>query len=139
MPLMGSSRSFGFCTSMRICMRCEKMSALCTFIETTDSLGASSLNVDAQPESVISSAAATARSASRMAMRQHVRGDQHHALVRDQVLLCVFGAIEADARAGGEHAMLVDDGIADLAVGSDAHVRQDHRTLDIGTLLDAHA
>jgi hypothetical protein len=34
---------------MRTCSRCEKMSALCTFIETTDSFGASNLNCDAQP------------------------------------------------------------------------------------------
>src|SRR6185295_17988212 len=113
MPLMGSSRALGFCTRMRICMRCEKMSALCTFIDTTESVGASRSNVEAQPASAISSAAAAARSGSRMPMRQHVRRDQHHAFFRDQVFLRVLGAVEADARAGREHAVLVDDGIAD--------------------------
>ena len=32
----------------------------------------------------------------------------------------------------------IDDGVADLAIRTDAHVRQDHRPLDGGTLLDAH-
>src|SRR5690242_20046158 len=116
MPLMGSSRSFGFCTRIRICMRCEKMSALCTFIETTDSCGGSSLKVEAQPPSAISSTAAAARGGSRMPMRQHVRRDQHHALLGDQEFLRVLGTVEADARAGREHAMLVDDGVADVAI-----------------------
>src|SRR3954471_23086373 len=106
MPLMGNSRSFGFCTRMRTCMRCEKMSALCTFIDTTESFGASNLSADAQPASSISSAAATARSTSRMPMRQHVRRDQHHALFGDQEFLRILGPVQANARAGGQHAML---------------------------------
>ena len=36
---------------MRTCRRCEKMSALCIFIEITDSFGASSSSVEAQPAS----------------------------------------------------------------------------------------
>src|SRR6187402_2577409 len=131
MPLMGSSRSFGFCTRMRTCMRCEKMSALWIFMLTTESLGASNLRADAQPVSASSSAAVPARSGSRMPMRQHVRRDQHHALFGDQEFLRVLGAVHTDTGAGGEHTMLVDDGVADLAVGSDAHVRQDHRTFDV--------
>src|SRR5687767_11416474 len=113
MPLMGNSRAFGFCTRMRTCRRCEKMSALCIFIEITESFGASSCSADAQPanrpsDALSSAAVSAARRTSGMPMRQHVRRDQHHALLGDQELLRVLIAIEADARTRSEHAVLVD-------------------------------
>src|SRR4051812_44632606 len=142
MPLMGSSRSLGFTTRSRICTRCEKMSALCTFIVTTLSCGASSLKVDAQPEqtSSVSKVDSVARRfVSGMAMGEHVGCHQHNSLLRYEEALCVLGAIEPDARARRDLAIGIDDGVADLAVGADPHVRQDDRAFDHRALLDTHS
>src|SRR5689334_14946682 len=99
MPLMGSSRAFGFMTRMRTTRRCEKMSALCTRIDITDNLGASNLK-EAQPETSSNAASSAPRAAratiSGMAMREHFRRDQHHALLGHQELLGVLGLVVAD-------------------------------------------
>src|SRR5688572_29403825 len=120
------------------------MAGLCIFTEITESFGASSCSVDAQPASkpshaLSSVAASAARRASGMPMRQHVRRDQHHALLGDEEFLRVLIAIEADARTRSEYAMLVDDGVANLAVRPDAHIGQDHGAFHHRTLLDAYA
>src|SRR6185436_6925341 len=142
MPFTGSSRALGLTTFIRTSSRCENRSALCTFSETSDSWGGWSSRVDAQ---AVNSSAASAmprrsrRPGSGMAMRQHIGRHQHHALLGNQELLAVLGTIEADARARRDLAVLVDDGIADLAFRTDAHVREYHGTLDDRALFDSHA
>src|SRR4249919_3343693 len=132
MPLIGSSRSLGFMTRMRTWIRWEKMSALCSFIDTNESFGDSNFKVEAHP-AVSSNAMASDRNHHRgrrdsgMAMRQHVGRHQHHTFVGDQKSLCVFVAIESDACATGEFTTFIDDGIADLAILPDAHIGEDHR------------
>src|SRR3954464_11369559 len=143
MPLMGNSRSFGFDTRMCTSRRCEKMSALCSLSDATDSLGASHFSADAQPDSIKAAAniAAAERRAdlSGVAMREHVGRHQDHAPFRDQILLRVLGPVETDARAGGYLAVGIDDGIGDLAVRCDTYVRKDHRALDERTLFYSHS
>src|SRR5690349_18032322 len=129
MPLMGSSRSLGLKTRMRTWSRCEKKSPLCTFRSTTDSFGASNFGKTAQLDSHANSGRATRpsrppRSGSRI--RQHVRRDQNHALLGDQETLGVFSAVVTDAGPRRQLAVLVDDGVAYLAVGTNAHVGQHH-------------
>src|SRR5687768_11957251 len=127
MPFTGNSRVFGFTTRMRTSMRCEKMSALCTFIEITDRCGASSLSAEAQPESASSAAVAT----SHLGMVQHVRRDEHDAFFRDEETLRVLEPVMSNAGVGGQLAVLVDDRVPDLAVRPDPDVRQHHRTLHV--------
>src|ERR1044072_2285136 len=113
MPLMGSSRALGFMTRMRTSNRCEKMSALCTLSDTTESFGASNLNVE-QPVAQASSAATNSQrtpraSVSGMAMRQHVGGDQHHALLGDEEFFRVLDGVVTDTGPAGQLAVLIDD------------------------------
>src|SRR5690348_12245200 len=121
MPLMGSSRSLGLNTRIRTCSRCEKKSPPCTFKPTTDSYGASNFGNTAQPESHknIGRAKSPIRHPRRHSrMRQHVRRDQHHALLGDQEALGVYRAVVTDPGTGGQLAVLVDDGVTYLAVGA---------------------
>src|SRR5690349_18474532 len=133
MPLIGSSREFGFSTRMRTFMRWEKMSALCISRPITDSRGVSNLGSTAQPASSSEPAAASNhRRARRSGMGEHVRRDQH-AFFGDQEALGVFTAVMPDAGACRQLAVLVDDGVLDLAVRPDADIGQDHGAFDIGS------
>src|SRR4051812_23792316 len=123
---------------MRTSMRWEKMSALCTFIEITDRWGASSLKVDAQPLNAHDNASSTPGQYTRSRM-QHFRGHEHDALVRDQEPFRIFGTVVTDARVRRQLAVLVDDGVPDLAVRPNVDVGQHDRPLDVGALLDPHS
>src|SRR3954470_15024745 len=124
---------------MRTSMRCEKMSALWTFIETTESFGASSLKVDAQPPTRNDAPSNAIQARARLGMVEHVGRHQHDALVGDQEALRVLRLVVADTGAWRQFAVGVDDGVLDVAVGADAHIRQYHRTLDHRFFLDTHA
>src|SRR5689334_12281140 len=101
------------CTSIR----CEKRSAVCTCIDTTVSCGASSLNVDAHPaQASMSAASSSPRTRRSLGMVQGVRRHEDDAFLRHQESLRVLAPVVTDARARRELAILVDDGIADLAV-----------------------